>query len=88
MHPPTPRRVASPILPAPAPIPTLAGTVSPRASRSAHHIAGDVQGAQLAYSDLNACAWYVGQAGRDLRNRRALGARGLSGIEDNRLTRR
>lgn len=75
------------LLPSAAPVPVLAASVAPRASSSSNHVSGTVSGSQVAYSDLYAAAWFKG-GGRDLRNRRRLGARGLSGLEDTRYVRR
>lgn len=81
------RATSAPDQPAPVPVPLLAAGVAPRSSGSANHVSGSVTGALTDYSDLNACAWFIG-GGRDLRNRRGLGARGLSGLEDCRHARR
>lgn len=82
-----PGAAAAPLLlPAPLPVPVLAAPVTPRGSKSWNHVSGAVSGL-TAYADLNACAWYVG-GGWDLRNRRTMGARGLSGLEDCRNVRR
>lgn len=87
MMPPAVVPVAAPVWPAALPAPLLAAGVAPRASRSVNHVSGAVEGTLTDYSDLNACAWFQG-GGRDLRNRRGLGARGLSGLEDCRHARR
>lgn len=83
MHPPTPRRAAALALPSAAPVPALAAKVNPTASRSWHHIAGELQAADLNYSDMHAFSWYAGHAGYDLRGARTMFARrGLRGVED------
>lgn len=81
MYPPVMSRGAL-RLPVAAPVPVLAASVTPRASRSFCHVAGAVLGGLTAYSDLNACAWYQ-SGGRELRGpRRAFGVAGLKGGED------
>lgn len=76
------RVTAAPDQPAPVPVPVLAAGVAPRSSGSANHVAGSVEGALTDYSDLNACAWFIG-GGWELRGpRTAFGRAGMKGVED------